>query len=327
MRKSSIYFTFALIIIGYSSALSAQTYYKGNGIYDIWMNQYNAPVITQLNVVGNVVVPWDNPGAQFQMTARSTLGNLWNPTQAGDCAGNRSTLTGVTSNWNSGIGISSSNGIQLRVDPLLYDETGTPPGNTCTAVQGSPTVAPMDFQFGVTLGDALSLPKEVIVVDMEMKREAGAQEIHPIQSELPAIFPSSYSLKWAYYSTDGVNFSPWYVGGTHNVEYWGNPDPAPTKNVKAIMLHTNSNALSQPNSGMGMAIYTNDTVTMVMSGRPGSTYQLGYMAATGSSNAGETITDLNWHKWRRIVVTGTLNDIINRIAISKAHLGSGTWRW
>jgi len=305
----------------------AQTiYFKSNNIYDIWMNQYNIPVITRLDVVRNVVVPWDNIGAQFQMTARSKAGNSWNPTQGGDCNQNKSTLSGVTQNWDAGIGISSTNGIQLRVDPLLYSEDGLPPQNRCTALITG-TTAPVDFKFGLTLGDAISLPKEVMVLDMEIRRENSAQDIHPIQSELPAIFPSNYSLKYAYYSTDGMNFSSWLHNGTNNIQSWGNPDPAPNKMVKAIMLHTHPNANATPESGMGIIIYTNDTVEMVMSRRTGATFNLGYMAATGSGRSSETITDTNWHKWRRIVVVGNLNTIKNSISQAKAHLGSGAWHW
>lgn len=325
MNKYKTLVLLAFVLFLPSTGLAQTTYFKSNSVYDIWMNQHNVPVITRLDVTGNVVVPWDNPGAQFQMTARSTAGNAWNPTQAGDCRRNKSTLTGVTRNWNAGIGISSSNGIQLRVDPLLYDEDGLPP-NSCTA-SATGTIAPVDFKFGFTLGDAISLPEQVMVLDMEVRRESGAQNIHPIQSEFPAIFPSNYSLKYAYYSTDGVNFSSWLYNGTNNIQSWGKPDPAPTRRAKAIMLHTHPDANATPDSGMGIVIYTNDTVEMVMSRRTGARFNLGYMAATGSGNASETITDTNWHKWRRIVVVGNLNTIKNSIRQAKSHLGSGSWHW
>ncbi len=325
MNNSKFLTLLAFILFLPSISLAQTTYFKSNDVYDIWMNQHSAPVITRLDVVGNVVVPWDNVGAQFQMTARSTAGNAWNPTQGGDCKRNTSTLTGVTQNWDAGIEISSSNSIQLRVDPLLYDEDGLPP-NACTASQGG-TTAPVDFKFGFTLGDGISLPEEVMVLDMEVRRESGAQNIHPIQSEFPAIFPSNYSLKYAYYSTDGVNFSSWPHNGTNNIQSWGNTDPSPTKTAKAIMLHTHPDANATPSAGMGMVIYTNDTVEMVMSRRTGATFNLGYMAATGSNSSSETITDTNWHKWRRIVAVGTLNSIKSSISQAKSHLGSGAWHW
>lgn len=320
------YIMFALLIIVLPSSLSAQTYFKSNGIFDMWMNQYGYPIITRLDVVGNVVVPHDNAGADFSMTARSILGDAYNPTQGGDCNGAASSLSGVVTNWNSGYGIAASNGIQLSVDPLNYNE----PGFVCGPTQPP---MPMDFKFGVTLGDGVQLPKEVLVLDMEMKREAGAQDIVKRQSELPAIFPSNFSLKYAYYSTDGVNFLPWVYNGSNNIQNWAGAylnSPNQYKFAKAIMLHTEANAVANPNTGMGFVIYTNDTVEMVMGKRAGSIWAhpgLGYMAALGSASASDLITDFNWHSWRRIVVTGTLNDIKNRIVAAKTKMGSGAWNW
>ena len=315
-----------IILTLFPVSLTAQTYQKGNGVYDIWLNQHGYPIITRLDVVGNIVVPHDNPGADFSMTARSILGDAYNPTQGGDCKGAASVLSNVIENWDSGYGIQRSNAIELSIDPLNYNE----PNFNCGATGGP---LPLDFKFGVTLGDGQQLPKEVMVLDLGIRREEGAQEIVNRQSELPAIFPSNFSLKYAYYSDDGINFRPWQYNGTHNIQRWASAyqnSPNQYKFAKAIMLHTEPNAVSNPHAGMGFVIYTNDTVEMVMGKRVGSIWSnpgLGYMAALGSARASDIISDYGWNYWRRIIVTGTLHDIINRISAAKSKLGEEEWHW
>jgi hypothetical protein len=52
-----------------------------NGIISFTADTNGYPMITTLSILGTQVMPFDNAGAGFQMAARSSAGNAYNPTQ------------------------------------------------------------------------------------------------------------------------------------------------------------------------------------------------------------------------------------------------------
>jgi hypothetical protein len=120
-------------------------------------NQY--PSITNVYVGGELIMPPSLDGALFQMTSRSSEGNSYNPTQAGDCLGNPSILSGYETDW-----IPFYNGwlpgLLLGVTPRLF--TGSYDYPVCT--EGP--LSPYYFNFGISLGDGTNVPLEVILLCM-----------------------------------------------------------------------------------------------------------------------------------------------------------------
>jgi hypothetical protein len=173
--------------MGYLPHSSATTYAKSNGIISFNANTYNVPMISDLSILGTVVMPYDNVGAGFQMTGRSVANNNYNPTQAGDCAQTPSPLISAVDNWpGNNIGLPATNGLLLTVAPRNYNEP-----STCLGVG---PVLPYQFDFGITLGDALHLPKEGALVEMSMTRQAGGEVIEKAISDFPSIFPFAQVL-------------------------------------------------------------------------------------------------------------------------------------
>jgi len=194
MKKSASLIAFCLFV---ATTCPAEVYTKSNDIISVEINR-NYPIITSFRINGTLVVPDDNAGADFQMTARSIDGNAYNPTQGGDCRGNASILTGVIPNWDgAGFGIPASNGILLGVSPRNYNET-----YTCL---GAGEILPYAFNFGITLGDGIHFPQEMMAVDMSIKKNSGAKDVIKNMSELPAAFPYSSLMRYAFYADKNNN--------------------------------------------------------------------------------------------------------------------------
>jgi hypothetical protein len=91
--KQGLAITILLLVI--TPVSFASTYVKGNGIIKIKINEPHPngvryPLISSLYIGNTLVMPPDNAGADFQITTRSSKGNLWNPTLGRDCRQNPS---------------------------------------------------------------------------------------------------------------------------------------------------------------------------------------------------------------------------------------------
>jgi hypothetical protein len=280
--------------------------YLSNGIFAVSADSNGYPTVTKLSVLGTTIVPFDNAGAGFQMAARSSLGNAYNPTQAGDCTGAASQLVGVNNAWaGAGLGMSASNGFQLAVQPRNYNEP-----SSCL---GTGALLPYQFTFGLTPGDGNSLAKEVLVVDMSITRELGSQVVDLAQTELPSIFPLSSVVPFAYWSSNGTTFHPFTYNGTNDIRRWPY-----TQNFyvqgEAVMLCT-------PQSTFCLALYSNETTNMYISHRRGATTDLGLLSLIAGVNG--TISDYQTHSARKLLVVGTPSTVSS--AISQARLRITDW--
>lgn len=304
-----------------------------NGVIRIRMNDY-APIITSMWVMGKLAVPHDNIGADFQMAARSSKGDAYNPTQGGDCRGNPSILRSM-SDWNAiAPGTPVAHGVMLEVDPRNYNEP-THPG--CL---GAGDILPYDMRFGVTLGDGQSAPKELMVLDMSIRKEAGssAEDIVKGLTELPVLYMDNATFRYAYYSVDsnpadGQEFQPMRVatvsGMTHDTRSW----PIMTnyfisEPARAIMLCDRADAVQSPNVGSCVALYAHEGVQVQASHRVGAKYDLTSITTIIRDDVEPLITDYEFHTQRRLVAVGNANQVAASIAWAEANLAPGDWkRW
>lgn len=312
-----------------SNALS-QVFYKSNDVYNVYLNQDGYPIVTTVRVAGSDYIPHDNAGADLSIAIRSAQSNQYNPTLGGDCAGNASSLWGHILNWDgSGLGIPASNGIALGVEPRFYNENNaTDPDDIVCG--GTGDIAPFNMTFGVTLGDGANIPNEVIVLDMSFAREDEGEAIRSISSEFPAMFANRSSFKYLYYSYDGDTWYQWQNNGTHNVSNWDSSPNSPNyyKDVQAVWVSNESNAISNPSSGSGIGIYVNGITSFAAGKRTGQSNDLVYIAALGDDSSSVQFNDDYWHGWRRLVVVGNLQTVKNSIDQAVSHIGgSGDWTW
>jgi len=275
---------------------------KNNGVILVNSNVFNVPMISAISVLGTPLLQYDNPGAGLQMTARSSAGNAYNPTQAGDCAGNPSTLLSSDSNWTgSGTGLPAANGVLLSVAPRNYNEP-----SSCL---GAGAVLPFQFDFGMTQGDGVVLPKEGMYLDMTYTRLPGADAIDKGQSEMPAAFPLADVLPLAYVSPDGINFAPFAPTGTNDIRSW--------------QLGVNYGAQGEvvavctPQLTMCMAIFSSKSEQILVSHRQGASHNLAYMTLLAGSGS---ITDFAPHHGKKLLAVGTLSTITAVIATARSHV-------
>lgn len=284
--------------------------WANNGIISMNIDENGFPMISNLSVLGNGVMYFDNAGAGLQMDARSSLGNAYNPTQAGDCAQNPSKLLGLNTAWGgNGIGIPASYGIQWRVQPRNYNQ----PGATCP---GAGALLPYEFDFAATLGDGVHLPQQGMIIDMSITPQTGSQPLERGISELPAFFPLTYYFSLAYWSPDGVSFYPCdasgYSNDTSTWPLWPTTGVNCTVTAKAIML------CGTFNDDTCLALYSNQATTMGFTHVEGAKWNETAMSVrmVGSGY----ITDLNTHTGVRLLAVGNPSTIQAVIAAAKAHI-------
>ncbi|MGH8082030.1 MAG: hypothetical protein ACREP7_15760 [Lysobacter sp.] len=320
-------------------AASAAPYEKDNGIIRIRLNENvapsytNSPMITGLWILGRNAVPHDNAGADFQMSTRSSLGNLYNPTQGGDCAGYPSLLSGVIPNWNGAqIGTLVGNGILLGIDPKLYNEPTTP--GTCL---GAASIAPYDMNFGVTLGDGVAMPREAMVLDLSIRKDAAsAPDLVKALSELPVAFVDVNFLRYAYYSDDatplnGSQFHRFEVstatGTTHDIKRWPWTENF-QRDGHAIALCDRPDMIENPTQGTCMAFYAHERTRVYASHRQGALNELALMSVLGDNPAAPTIGNTQWHTARRLVAVGHLGGVSAVITHAEQNFPAASWaRW
>lgn len=314
---------------------TAEPYEKDNGVIRIRLNEEilphgtASPMITNMWIAGRLAVPHDNAGADFQMTSRSSEGNLYNPTQGGDCAGRTSDLTGVIPNWNGAqLGTPSNKGILLGIDPLLYNEPGV--SGTCQAPVKQ--VAPYDMAFGVTLGDGVSIPREAMVLDMSIRKDGPTSpDLVKALSELPVAFVDVNFLRYAYYSTNGTQFqhmlAPTASGPSHDIKQWA-WDENYIQSGHAIALCDRPDMVEQPDQGTCMAFYSHEHTRVYASHRQGSPNELALMSVLGDNAAAPTITDTQWYTARRLVAVGNLSTVAAVITHAEQNYPASGWaRW
>ena len=263
-------------------------------------------MISNLYILGTRVMPFDNAGAGFQMTGRSAQGNAYNPTQAGDCAQYASQTIFVDASWSgSNLGIPSSNGLLFSVAPRNYNEPVT-----CL---GQGPILPFNFEFGATLGDGITLPKEIMVVDMYYTRWSGSEIIQKDISEAPTIFPFLHIFPLAYWSSDGSSIQPFLVNGSNDMRSWSN-NVNHYRVGKIVMACTTtlSNCIS---------LYSNKPTNLIMSKRPGASHQLSLLTLTVDTSG--VIDDYNEHHIRTLLAVGTPSTIT--AAISQAQSVISDW--
>jgi hypothetical protein len=311
------------------SAYGATVYTKDNGVIRIKLNESNYPMITSMFINGGLVIPNNNAGADFQMTGRSSRGDAYNPTQGGDCRGNPSRLSGVIPDWGDGPGdISPSNGILLGIDPRNYNATSS----GCNT--GS--ILPYNFNFGVTLGDDIYLPKQVMVLDLTIVRESGSEEIIKAASEMPVAFPYTSIMRYAYWSPDGLNFQRLQncntpIGCTHDTLQWPSANSASVNvNIdgKAVALSSAANAIEDEGAGVGMAFYSHVTTGLIVSHRKGAGRVDLTLISTVGERHGSTnrISDFGLRTLRRIMVVGNLGTMKAAIGIAQNRITDwGNW--
>lgn len=321
-----------LVILSVTLIISFMTHAvqtKANGIYSIKFGEEGFPIITSIDILGRTVVPHNSVGADFQMTARSSRGNSYNPTQGGDCNDAKSRLDSIDMNYNTRVGLGSQYGFKWQVTPRNYNEPGQSASNPIGDCLPTQPLMPIQFLTEVTLGDGIKIPREMMVVDMSIRRLNGAEALRPNISELPAMFPHAWRLPYAYHSIDGVNFEKLTktVNGipTHDLTKWEVYENVPIA-AKVVMFSNQPDAIANPNAGIGIAIYTKDITRFATGHRNGRRYDLGYMAATGSNSSADLIDDYNWHTFRRIVAVGHFNSIKAIIQKANQEFG-GPWRW
>lgn len=304
-----------------------------NGVIRIQMNDH-APIITRMWVNGLLAVPHDNIGADFQMSARSIKGNAYNPTLGGDCRGNPSILRGK-SNWNAfAPGTPAAHGLLLDVDPRNYNEPDYP---DCL---GAGEVLPYDMKFAVTLGDGTGAPKELLALDLSIRKDAGsaAEDIVKGLSELPVIFLDNLTYRYAYYSTDttpadGQNFQPMQAGSTtaptHDTRQWPLlTNFFITEPGRAIMLCDRADALQAPRTGTCVAIYSHEGAKLQASRRDGAAQSLTMITTINRDDVAPSIVDFDEHTQRRLVVVGNPITVEAGIAWAEEHLAQADWkRW
>jgi len=281
---------------------------KSNGIFTVEWNgpcalaggaQY--PVVTRLWVSGELVIPNIGDGATLQMCARSSMGNAYNPTQGGDCAGTPSVLSGYIPNWSMGLGISPNNGVLLGVAPRNWNQQEN--GPNCMGVGA---VLPMTFNFGITMGDGVNFPTQGMILDMGIQRQPGAQVLIKRISEFPSAFPLSSILHYAYYSIDGTNYGQITDGQTCDVLAWPN-GPVYGLNARIVFVSTSGN----PETGWGMAFIgdPNKLVYLSVANRPTPQGNVAAFTMTGDVNSNGVIDDYAMHLKRTVVAVGNLATI------------------
>lgn len=304
-----------------------------NGLIRIVMGDV-APIVTQMWVAGLQAVPHDNIGADLQMTARSSKGDGYNPTQGGDCRGTPSILRAIEA-WN-GVdpSVPATYGKRLEIAPRNYNEPSYP------GCRGVGDILPYDMRFAVTLGDGRSIPKELMLLDMAIRKQQGstAEDIVKGLSELPVVYFDNTIFRYAYYSTDtnpsdGQDFQPFKVstssGATHDTQKWPGltnyPVDAP---ARVLMLCTRDDAVTHPGDGLCVALYSHEGSLMQASRRDGAIHSLTALAAIGGDDVHPVIADFDWHTQRRLMVVGTPDSIASGIAWAEAWLKPGDWqRW
>lgn len=314
------------------AAAQDQTFEKDNGVIRIRLNERvlpfmtRAPMITGLWIAGRQAVPHDNAGADFQMTARGTEGNEYNPTQGGDCTGRTSLLTGAIPDWSGAqLGTPASHGILLGIDPLLYDE----PGLSGTCEGGTEGSAPYDMAFGVTLGDGFAMPREAMMLDMSIRKDfSGAKDLVKALSELPVAFVDVDFLRYAYYSVNGAQFQRFEVAASsglgHDIKHW--PwNQNYFQSGHAIALCDRPDMVEQPSQGTCMAFYSHEPTLVSASRRQGSPHELALMTMLGDDDFATRIVDSEWHTARRLVAVGHLTSVAAVIAHAEQHVPASAW--
>jgi hypothetical protein len=303
-----------------------------NGVIRIRMNDI-APIITQMWVGGTPAVVHDNIGADFQMTARSAKGDGYNPTQGGDCSGMPSLLRQAVAHWNAvDPATSASQGVLLDIVPRNYNEPSYP------GCLGPGELLPYDMRFGVTLGDDRQMPRELMLVDMSIQKNAGssAEDIVKGLSELPVMYLDNTTFRYAYFSTDntpldGETFQPMRVatssGYTHDTQRW----PSLTnfqvgQDAHVIMLCDRDDAAVNTGSGRCVAIYSHEGVLMQASRRDGAIHSLTMIAAIQKDADAPLISDFDLHTQRRLIVVGNPDTVASGIAWAETWLDKAGWR-
>lgn len=304
-----------------------------NGVIRIRMNDI-APLITGMWVNGRLVVPHDNIGADFQMNTRSSRGDGYNPNQGGDCRGNPSILRAIY-NWNGvSPGTPAEHGALMEIDPRNYNEPAYP------GCLGTGEVTPYDMKFGVTLGDSVTAPRSLMVIDMSIRKDAGsvAEDLVKNLSELPVIFFDNAALMYVYYSVDttpadGQDFRPMQVAtptaNTHDTRLW----PALTNYfiadpARVIMLCDRADAVASPTVGNCVGLYSHEGSQMQVSRRDGTLHNLTLITSIIRDPADPVIEDYDEHTQRRLLVVGTPDTVAATIAWAEEHLAASDWkRW
>ena len=329
----------------FETTKAAGVFTKDNGIIRINLNEGGYPMITSMYITGIEVLSHDNAGADFQITSRRvTEGASYNPTQGGDCTGSPSRLTGYLPNWTGGgLDIDPQNGILLGVDPRNYNEFS----GSC---HGQGAILPYDFNFGVTLGDDAHLPKQMMIIDMSIRREEGSEVLAKRLSEVPVAFPKTSFMRYAYFSRDGQTFDTFrtclgwsYVGHgqwactggyrlSNDVSQWAYGELIPGTG-RAVMLCNIPDALERPDEGICMAFYSHfDTLYEISRRRGGEDLTLvtmvGHYSSTIDTNdPNQVISDFNWHTLRRIMAVGNVNTVKAVISIANQRITDwGNWR-
>lgn len=301
-----------------------------NGVIRLRLNDH-APIATQMWVSGDIAVPHDNVGADFQMTARGDKGDGYNPTQGGDCSGARSLLNSATPGWNVVTGDATArHGLMLGIQPRNYNEPAYP------GCLGPGELLPYDMRFGVTLGDGDTMPRELMLVDMGIQRHSNstAEPIVKSLSELPVLYLDNTRYRYAYFSVDhepvdGLRFEPMRAHATHDTRAWERltnhfvPEPA-----RAIMLCDRGGALETPDVGRCVALYAHYGVTVQASHRRGALPDLTLITTIPIDSAEPRITDHALHTERRLVAVGSPRTVSAAIAWGAANMRPDAWaRW
>lgn len=251
---ASLLFTTAAFSATYnpSTADTLPTVNISNGIVSIEVNgngSSNAPYphypgITNFNVLGQTLVPFDNAGANLQMSIRSSAGNAYNPTIEGDCNNRPSQLNAMlfqaqgasyVGNWVPyGAANQAKNGVLMGVTPLEF----IPPGGC-----GSPgNTTPYNMNFGISAGDGNAMPPQAIILEMQVQKTSStAADIVKGLSELPTLYGKLSALQYAFYSTDLQTFQPANAYFPKGCTIGGGSVPcnAPTNNIAAWPISSN----------------------------------------------------------------------------------------
>lgn len=305
-----------------------------NGVIRIRMIDH-APIVTSMWVMGIQAVPHDNVGADLQMAARSTKGDGYNPTQGGDCRGNPSVLRRYVEDWNAlDPGIPARFGVLLHIDPRNYNEPSYP------GCLGAGAILPYDMRFGITLGDGISMPRELMILEMSIGKKPGsaAEDIVKGLSELPVAYLDNATFRYAYYSVDGnpadgQAFQPMRVaspsGETNDTRLWPNLTNYPVgQPARVIMLCNRADAELRPDQGLCVALYSHEAATMQASHRLGAIYNLTSITAIIADDINPLITDYELHTQRRLLAVGSPDTIAAAIAWAETRLRAQDWsRW
>jgi len=267
-------------------------------------------------VDGQLIMPPCCDGALFQMTSRSSEGNNYNPTQAGDCEGNPSVLDAYSLSWVPANGFLP--GILLGVTPRLFTGSYYP---TCT----TGPLSPYYFNFGVSMGGGSPIPLEVIILCMTIQKTSPySPNLLGVGSEMPSIYYDGNTRPYAYFLLQNdYNWVEATYAGDNYVLNWPNMGTNSTTGY-GVMVCSQDNATFNPSS-VCAAMYYGYPTSVTVSFRPVPDYNLVLNTMVGSNNPNWVMNTTDIYSMYTLNVHGNVDTINAAIQQTLPYIGWGNF--